>query len=534
MSLDTTAKNLELALDRLGLRFIDVDTERGFRSWHIEQGLPMTRIGMSASVINWLAALSSLYLVDGHHRHWFALWVLGVQIPAILATLWLSYRPRAWPWLPLLTASTNAMAGLTCVVACFWSLERPEISMAAVVLVSQFAFTIFPLRVPFALAAVLSFLCVHEVLLAMAVSSGELSTSSAWFLSLAPLLGMLSGLLANVIVERANRARYRQTLIIETQRKTIDRERARADVAERSRELSEALTKLTEAGPQRLSPGDLIEDKFRIVRALGRGGMGEVHEVEQLADGKHLALKVLSGKIDRDSLLRFAREAKIAAAIDHPNVVDVVEVGVAPAGMYLAMELVAGSTLAHAKDRYGDVAWALPILQQVAAALAAMHGRGVVHRDLKPANVLLDGNVPKLTDFGIATLGEPKTGPIDAHGDTMATGGDLGLTQTGAILGTPLYMAPELSMGSRDPKPAVDIWAFGVMAYELLTGSLPFAEAPVLARLAGRIASPPRALEIEIDDTLKTIIARCLAADHEARPTAGDLVAAFASATPGS
>ena len=125
-------------------------------------------------------------------------------------------------------------------------------------------------------------------------------------------------------------------------------------------------------------------------------------------------------------------------------------------------------------------------------------------------------------------------GPIDAHGDTMATGGDLGLTQTGAILGTPLYMAPELGMGSRDPKPAVDIWAFGVMAYELLTGSMPFAEAPVLARLAGRIASPPRTLEIEIDDALKAIIARCLSSDHEDRPTASELVAAFAIATPGS
>ncbi len=520
MNHEVTARNL--GASGFEHRFHDSAYEREFRCWLIEEGLPMTRLGMSVSVLNWLAALSTLYLVGAPHRGWFAIWILGVQLPMIVGTLLLTYRPRFHPWLPALTASTNAMAGLTCVAGAFWSLDRPEISMAAVVLVTQFAFTIFPLRAVIAFGAVVPFIGAHELFLVRDAWLDELSQTSVWFYTLAPVLATISGLLANVIKERRSRDRFRQGKIIESQKKTIARERARADVAERAQELSAALTRLTEAGPTPLAPGDLIENKFKIVRALGRGGMGEVHEVEQVSDGKHLALKVLSGKIDREGLSRFAREARIAASIDHPNVVDVVEFGVAPAGMYLVMELVAGPTLANAKHRHGDVAWALPVLRQIASALAAMHARGVVHRDLKPANVLLDGSIPKVTDFGIATLGEP-AGPIDERGDTIATQGDVGLTQTGVILGTPNYMAPELSLGSRDPKPTADIWSFGIIAYELLTGSHPFPEPPILARLAGRVVPRPKPLEVDLDPAIKALLLRCLAVDHASRPTAEEL-----------
>ncbi len=128
--------------------------------------------------------------------------------------------------------------------------------------------------------------------------------------------------------------------------------------------------------------------------------------------------------------------------------------------MSLVMELVAGKTLEASRSRFGDLAWALPVLKQVAEALASMHARHIVHRDLKPGNILLDGSTPKVTDFGIASLSDAPVGPVDVEGATQMTMGDP--ARTGAILGTPLYMAPELTAGSREAKPSADLWAFGV------------------------------------------------------------------------
>jgi serine/threonine-protein kinase len=376
---------------------------------------------------------------------------------------------------------------------------------------------------------VLLFVAFHEVLVIRDFARAEITWGSTLFYSLGAIVALVSGGLASLLIERSSRKRFQQSRVIEIQRKTIERERARADVAERSRELSEALTRLTERGPAaRLQPGDVIENKYKVVSALGRGGMGEVHEVEQIEGGKHLALKVLTGKIDREALLRFAREAKIAASIDHPNVVEVVEVGVAPAGMFLVMELVAGKTLEASRSRFGDLAWALPVLKQIAEALASMHSRNIVHRDLKPGNILLDGSTPKVTDFGIASLSDAPVGPVDAEGATQMTMGDPALTRTGAILGTPLYMAPELTGGSHDAKSGADLWAFGVIAYEMLTGSHPFAEAPVLARLGGRAVPAPKPLSAKLDDDLRELIERCLSPDPFKRPSAAELARALA------
>src|SRR6185369_6103344 len=144
--------------------------------------------------------------------------------------------------------------------------------------------------------------------------------------------------------------------------------------------------------------------------------------------------------------------------------------------------------------------WARPILRQIAEALAAMHSQGIVHRDLKPANVLLDGEIVKVADFGISSLR-----PQD-DGDSTIT---KGMTKTGAFMGTPIYMAPELVKGAREAEPSADVWSFGVLAHELLTGQLPFAEPPVLAKLEGRAVR----LSVIEDFTL-----RCLSEDPRQRP----------------
>ncbi|MGE5181842.1 MAG: protein kinase domain-containing protein [Acidobacteriota bacterium] len=289
----------------------------------------------------------------------------------------------------------------------------------------------------------------------------------------------------------------------------------RRQVAERSRDLSVALARLASAPDGvRLAPGDVVDDRYRIVRRIGAGGMGEVYEIERLADGRRLALKTMTGAVHREALARFAREAQLAAELDAPNLVAAVDVGVTRAGtLFLVMELVAGASLAAVRDRYGDARWAVPILAQVARALAVMHGRGIVHRDLKPSNILLDGATAKVSDFGIAGL--VGDAPFAASPE---------LTRTGALIGTPLYMAPELARGAREASAATDMFSFGVVAYELLAGQLPHAAPPVLERLAGRAVPAPAPLA-NVEPELRALVERCLGEAPEARPTA-ELVAA--------
>jgi serine/threonine-protein kinase len=304
-------------------------------------------------------------------------------------------------------------------------------------------------------------------------------------------------------------------------------EELRRQVAERSRELAEALAKL----PQRadaLETDRVIAGRYRVVRKLGAGGMGVVYEVERTDDRQRLALKTLRGRAETDLMARFAREAQIAAGLDHPNVVPVLDVGVADGGLYLVMPLVTGGSLEGSRARFGDPAWARPLLRQLAGGLAALHARDIVHRDLKPGNVLVAGDQIRIADFGLASLRSS-----DAFGDTMASGeldsalaatavpASPALTQRGDLFGTPGYMAPELAAGVQNASTASDVFALGVIAFEMLTGKPPFAEPPVMARLHGRSIATPA------PGGLPDVIVRCLAVEPAERPTAGDVAAAL-------
>jgi serine/threonine-protein kinase len=188
----------------------------------------------------------------------------------------------------------------------------------------------------------------------------------------------------------------------------------------------------------------------------------------------------------------------------------VLDIGVSDGALFLVMPLVAGGSLEDARATFGNAAWAKPLLRQIADGLGALHARDIVHRDLKPANILIADAQPLIADFGLAGLG------TDPLGDTQAS---TGLTMQGDVFGTPGYMAPELATGVHDAKPSSDIFSFGIIAYEMLTGRQPFVEPPIVARMHGRAIAPRGPTD--------AIVMRCLSIDPDAPPTARDLADGF-------
>jgi serine/threonine-protein kinase len=255
---------------------------------------------------------------------------------------------------------------------------------------------------------------------------------------------------------------------------------------------------------------------YEVLAELGRGGMGIVYKARHRALNRVVALKMLvAGSLARpEQLARFRTEAEAVARLQHPNVVQIFEVGEHNGRPYLALEFVDGPTLARQCGRTPQPAHtAARLVETLARAVHEAHRQGIVHRDLKPANVLLTTEgVPKIADFGLAKRLE----------------GGSDLTATGAYLGTPAYMAPEQAEGrARDVGPAADVYALGTILYELLTGQPPFeAETPLetMRRVAAEVPVPPRRLRRGLPGDLETVCLKCLEKDPRKRyPSAAAL-----------
>ncbi|MGH7561730.1 MAG: protein kinase domain-containing protein [Gemmatimonadales bacterium] len=276
-------------------------------------------------------------------------------------------------------------------------------------------------------------------------------------------------------------------------------------------------------------PADLRErlqsslgSAYAITRELGGGGMSRVFVAEETALGRTVVVKVIAPELTEGlSAERFTREVKLAARLQQANIVPLLDAGDAGGVPYFTMPFVDGLSLRSRLSTgvpLGQVE-AIHILRDVAKALAYAHAQGVVHRDIKPENVLLSGGTAMVTDFGIAkaiTAARTRDGNTDAGAISSAT-----LTSAGSSLGTPAYMAPEQAVGSAVDSRA-DLYAWGVMAYELLTGAHPFAGRTTTQQLvAAHIAETPAPIASKlatIPGALADAVMQCLAKDPSHRP----------------
>src|SRR5262249_47832994 len=279
---------------------------------------------------------------------------------------------------------------------------------------------------------------------------------------------------------------------------------------------------------------------FQITSMLGAGGMGEVYCAHDRTLGRDVAIKILPFEFasDPDRLARFRREARTLASLNHPNIAAIYGTEESGGVNWLVLELVGGDTLAERLRREGPfpLASALECARQICQALEAAHARGIVHRDLKPANVkvTVDGHV-KVLDFGLAKVAaaaERRNNPTRAAADTV-TGA---VTLVGHVVGTPGYMSPEQARG-QDVDTRTDVWAFGCLLYELLTGRPAFEGRTFSETVAALLEREPdwRALPEETPTKIRVLLRKCLEKDADIRvQTLADARASIEDAQRGS
>jgi len=286
------------------------------------------------------------------------------------------------------------------------------------------------------------------------------------------------------------------------------------------------------------APDATVDDELKPPRRLGRyvlgplvgrGGMGAVYRARDVELGREVAVKLVHARGGSHNLVRFAREVRALATLSHPNVVAIHDAAVQRGTAYLVMELVSGDTLRQLllRERRLAIDRVFRLARQIAEALGAAHARGVVHRDLKPENVaVMEHGHVKVLDFGLAQLTALGTEQTDNRA-----------TMTGAVLGTPHYMSPEQVRGNRATARS-DVFAFGALLYEMLTGRRPFGAGSAAETYARILSSPPPGAKRSSDSTVRgrllQLALRCLEKEPRARFASGtELVAALTEAESG-
>lgn len=250
-------------------------------------------------------------------------------------------------------------------------------------------------------------------------------------------------------------------------------------------------------------------NQYKVISAIGAGGMGEVYLAQDTRLERQVALKVLLDEVagDEERVKRFVQEAKAASALNHPNILTVYEIGELEHTRYIATELVKGETLRD-RLRRGPITLreVLDIAMQVAAALNAAHNAGIVHRDIKPENIMLrDDGIVKVLDFGLAKLTAAATVSADSEDATRAQVN----TRPGVVMGTVLYMSPEQARG-KETDARCDVWSLGVVMYEMLAGTTPFVGETANDSIAAILTKEPPPLDDTTPSELRRIVRKSL------------------------
>jgi serine/threonine-protein kinase len=276
------------------------------------------------------------------------------------------------------------------------------------------------------------------------------------------------------------------------------------------------------SGPssEQLGPGTIVADRYKVERQLGQGGMGTVYLAEHVTVGRKVAVKVLTAELSQHPTVarRFKEEARAASAAGHHNIVEVFDAGTLPDGrLYLVMELLSGRSLYEELEETGPftVRRACTLMRQIARAVRAAHGVGIIHRDLKPDNIMLvdrgEGEIVKVLDFGISASAD-------------RTDDEVRLTSPGHAIGTPEYMAPEQAKGHPSTE-RFDIYAMGVILYEMLAGKPPFVSNNILEVLTRKTTETPPPLDLQragLPPALIALVHASIRTDPAERPQTVD------------